>query len=164
MLCEKIVQRIDQTVNAQLAQTQSIHETGPTGESALAASSPTPNLKPEGKEKKGAKANEADERNGMRESAGHGALKLNGASINLENINIATYVCDFGNVIITKSAKKSFRLTNTGKIPITFNFDKKILNQAGITIEPDKAMKAAPNASVLFNVVYTTRKTSKFGR
>ena len=73
-------------------------------------------------------------------------------------------MCDFGNVIITKSAKKSFRLTNVGKIPITFNFDKKILNQAGITIEPDKAVKAAPNASVLYNVVYTTRKTSKFGR
>jgi hypothetical protein len=55
-------------------------------------------------------------------------LKLNGTSINIENINIATYVCDFGNVIITKTAKKSFRLTNVGKIPITFNFDKKILN------------------------------------
>jgi hypothetical protein len=53
-------------------------------------------------------------------------------------INIASYVCDFGNVIITKVAKKSFRLTNVGKRKLSFNFEKKILNQAGITIEPDK--------------------------
>jgi hypothetical protein len=41
-------------------------------------------------------------------------------------------------VIITKVAKKSFRLTNVGKRKLSFNFEKKILNQAGITIEPDK--------------------------
>jgi len=79
-------------------------------------------------------------------------------------VNIANYVCDFGNVIITRTAKKSFRLTNTGKIPVTFNFDKRILGHAGISIEPDKVQKMAPNSSAYFNVLLTTRKNSKFGK
>tara|TARA_B110000285_G_C14885965_1_gene496182 strand:+ start:92 stop:622 length:531 start_codon:yes stop_codon:yes gene_type:complete len=60
--------------------------------------------------------------------------------------------------------KKSFRLTNVGRLPVTFNLDKKVLNQAGIAIEPDKAQKVMPNCSMLFNVVFTTRKTAKFGK
>ena len=82
----------------------------------------------------------------------------------MENINITNYLCDFGNVVVGGSKKKSFRLTNVGKIPINFNFDKKMLGQAGIDIEPDKAVKIGPNSSQLFTVVYTTRKNSKYGR
>jgi hydrocephalus-inducing protein len=73
-------------------------------------------------------------------------------------------VCDFGNVVVGATKKKSFRLTNVGKIPVTFTFDKKILTQAGISIEPDKVQKVMPNSSVLFNVVYATRKNAKFGK
>jgi hypothetical protein len=65
--------------------------------------------------------------------------------VNLENISLSTYVCDFGNVVVGNAKKKSFRLTNVGRLPVTFNFDKKILNQAGIAIEPDKAQKVMPN-------------------
>lgn len=84
--------------------------------------------------------------------------------LSFENIVISTYVCDFGNVVVGQTKKKSFRLTNVGRIPITFNFDKKLLNQAGIVIEPDKAQKITPNSSVLFNIVYTTRKNARFGK
>lgn len=59
--------------------------------------------------------------------------------VNLENISLSTYVCDFGNVVVGSTKKKSFRLTNIGRLPVTFNFDKKVLNQAGIAIDPDKA-------------------------
>lgn len=58
---------------------------------------------------------------------GSGVIGIGGVQINLENINIANYVCDFGNVVVGASKTKSFRLTNVGKIPVTFNFDKKIL-------------------------------------
>ena len=84
--------------------------------------------------------------------------------VNLENISLSTYVCDFGNVVVGMAKKKSFRLTNVGRLPVTFNLDKKVLNQAGIAIEPDKAQKVMPNCSMLFNVVFTTRKTAKFGK
>lgn len=47
--------------------------------------------------------------------------------VNLENIAIASYTCDFGNVVVGSTKRKTFRLTNVGKLPVTFNFDKKIL-------------------------------------
>lgn len=89
---------------------------------------------------------------------------MNGVNINLENIQICTYVCDFGNVIISGSKKRSFRLTNVGKIPINFSFDKKLLGQAGISVDQDKGVKIMPNTSQLFTVVFTSRKQQKFGR
>ena len=95
-----------------------------------------------------------------------GPMAISGAlsTYNDKNINIASYVCDFGNVIISKTAKRSFRLTNTGKMKISFNFKKEALNAAGLDIEPDKVANLLPNASQFFNVVLTTRKTSKFGK
>lgn len=56
---------------------------------------------------------------------GH-SFGIGGTVVNLENIVIANYVCDFGNVVVGSAKKKSFRLTNVGKIPVTFSFDKKI--------------------------------------
>lgn len=58
---------------------------------------------------------------------GGGVMGIGGTVINLENIVIASYVCDFGNVVVGSTKKKTFRLTNVGRIPVTFNFDKKIL-------------------------------------
>lgn len=97
-------------------------------------------------------------------ATGNGAIKVGGVSINLDNIQICTYVCDFGNVVVGGSKKRSFRLTNVGKIPINFVFDKKLLSQAGIAIDQDKGQKIMPNTSQLFTVVFTSRKTSKYGR
>ena len=57
-----------------------------------------------------------------------GSYGIGGTVIYLENITIANYICDFGNVVVGSTKKKSFRLTNVGKIPVTFTFDKKILN------------------------------------
>jgi hydrocephalus-inducing protein len=65
---------------------------------------------------------------------------------------------------VGSTRKKSFRLTNVGRLAVTFNFDKKLLAQAGIAIEPDKAQKVPPHGSALFTVVFATRKTAKFGR
>lgn len=79
-------------------------------------------------------------------------------SLSLDNIQICTYVCDFGNVIIGGSKKRSFRLTNVGKIPINFAFDKKLLGQSGIAIDQDKGQKIMPNNSQLFTVSFTSRK------
>jgi hypothetical protein len=56
----------------------------------------------------------------------------------LDNIQIANYSCDFGNVVVGATKKKSFRFTNVGKLPVNFAFDKKLLGNYGISIEPDK--------------------------
>jgi len=92
-----------------------------------------------------------------------GGIKFGGMTINLDNINISTYVCDFGNVVVGSQRKKTFRFTNVGKIPVSFQFDKKVLNNAQITIEPDKAVKVLANQSVMFNVTYSTRKNNPYG-
>ena len=82
----------------------------------------------------------------------------------LESISIATYTCDFGDVVVGATKRKSFRLTNVGRLPVTFNFDKKVLGQAGIAIEPDKVQKVMPHSSTIFTVVYATRKNARFGK
>jgi len=89
----------------------------------------------------------------MNETKGEGSMtgtvtnqiRVGGTAVFLDNINITNYLCDFGNVVVGGSKKKSFRLTNTGKIAINFNFDKKLLGQAGLAIEPDKVQKIGPN-------------------
>jgi hypothetical protein len=95
---------------------------------------------------------------------GTGGIKFGGMTINLDNINISNYVCDFGNVVVGNSQKKSFRLTNVGKIPVTFAFDKKLLNNAQIAIEPDKVQKLNANQSQMFNVTFSTRQKNVYGR
>ena len=82
----------------------------------------------------------------------------------VESISIANYVCDFGNVVVGSQKKKMFRLTNVGRIPVSFTLEKKHFAPAGLNIEPDKVTKLMPNASALFNVTYATRKTAKFGK
>jgi len=90
-------------------------------------------------------------------------VNVSGA-VNLENICIATYICDFGNVVVGSTKRKFFRLTNVGRIPVTFNFDKRVLTQAGINVEPDKVQKVMPHSSTVFTVTYTTRKSSRQGK
>jgi hypothetical protein len=79
------------------------------------------------------------------------------ADLNIEGISIATYICDFCNVVVGQPQKKSFRLTNCGRLPVVFSFKKEALSKANITIEStDKNNKIAPNCSALFNVTFTT--------
>lgn len=92
-----------------------------------------------------------------------GNSQMSGGS-GTDHISLATYVCDLSNVVVGSTKKKSFRLTNVGKLPVAFNFDKKLLTQAGLAIEPDKVQKLPANCSQLFNVVYTTRQNAKFGK
>ena len=74
-----------------------------------------------------------------------------GFFVNLENILIASYVCDFGNVIVGKNKNKNFRITNVGKLPVMFNFNKQMLARADIHIDKDKNIKIMPNSSDDFN-------------
>ena len=91
-------------------------------------------------------------------------VQYGGVMVSLENIVIANYVCDFGNVVVGNTKRKTFRLTNVGNIPLSFSFDKKIMSAAGISIDPDKVQRILPNNSNVFNVTYSTRKNAKFGK
>ena len=80
-------------------------------------------------------------------SASQTQMRVNGVNISLDNIQLSPYTCDFGNVIIGGTKKRSFRLTNVGKLPINFTLDKKLLNNAGISFDQDKGVKIMPNNS-----------------
>lgn len=130
-LCKKIIDSVDQQLQEHFNKSQSVVEeviSTPLGGKRAASKGPR------GDAKEKATAQAVSEF-----TPGGTTIKIGNASINLENINITYYLCDFGNVVVGGSKKKSFRLTNVGKIPINFNFDKKMLGQAGIDIEPDKA-------------------------
>lgn len=129
-------------------------------------SPPLPSAKGQAKDPAGGEKGGADDKASTLGGGlpGGATLNIGGTIVSLDNITIANYSCDFGNVVVGSTKKRSFRFTNVGKLPLNFAFDKKILANYGITIEPDKVQKLAPNQSVLFNVVYATRKNAKFGK
>jgi hypothetical protein len=87
-----------------------------------------------------------------------------GSDLNVEQIPLATYVCDFGNVVFGIQQKKSFRLTNCGGLPVQFSFKKEALSRANISIEAfDKNNKINPGNSTYFTVTFSTRK-NRYGK
>ncbi len=54
---------------------------------------------------------------------------------------MARYVCDFGNVVKGTTRKKAFKVSNTGVIPVSFKFEKKVLASLGLTVEPSEVKK-----------------------
>ena len=134
-LCEKIVQKIQQTSSQPSFDVQ-------VQQSTAVLSPLAKNTKPEdktGKNKEKPKERALTPLSGLDDATVTGGFSKHATGMSFHYINVVTYVCDFGNIIVGKSSQKSFRLTNCGKIPISFNFDKKLLNFAGLTIEPDKA-------------------------
>ncbi|KAJ3047832.1 hypothetical protein HK097_011139 [Rhizophlyctis rosea] len=79
------------------------------------------------------------------------------------SVELAKYICDFGNVIRNTHKKRTFRVTNRGMFPISFNLDKSLLAGTGFTIEPDKVknLPGLPHAeSVEFQVGFQARSLS----
>ena len=48
---------------------------------------------------------------------------------------LARYVCDFGNMIVGTQKKKTFKITNTGGVPASFDLRKAVLQGSPFTIE-----------------------------
>lgn len=92
----------------------------------------------------------------------------NQSGINLEDddkIIVTNYICDFGNMVVGSSKRKTFRMTNCGKNSLSFSFDTRLLQNIGIAIDPPKPPKQfVPNSSLEFKVTYSTRKNAKHGK
>jgi hydrocephalus-inducing protein len=170
LLCDKIVAKLEQAQ----APAQGLAQTSGSGFGGTAARDATGSAGQGAPGRRAAAGRQGSTKKPANAAAGAGASPDGGANlqggagavsaVNLEGIQLATYLCDFGDVVVGATRRKSFRLTNVGRVPVTFNFDKKLLTQAGIAIEPDKAQKLAPAASALYTVVFATRKNAKFGR
>lgn len=85
-------------------------------------------------------------------------------NIDLKDLVIARYVCDFGNVIIGQTKKKVFKITNASTSgQLSWAFDKKNISASGFSIEPDKVMKLEENGSVDFVAKFFARTQQKIG-
>jgi hypothetical protein len=68
-------------------------------------------------------------------------------------------------MIVGNNRRKTFRMTNCGKNNLSFIFDQRDLQAAGIAINPNKPPKMfPPNTSLQFTVVFTSRKNAKHGK
>lgn len=54
-------------------------------------------------------------------------MQKTGSGFHIDNLVVANYVCDFSHMVVGTSKKRAFRLTNVGKLPMSFSFDKKLL-------------------------------------
>ncbi|KAJ3036631.1 hypothetical protein HDV00_002527 [Rhizophlyctis rosea] len=78
-------------------------------------------------------------------------------------VELARYICDFGNVIRNAHKKRTFKVTNYGAYPVSFTLDKSLLAGTGFTIEPDKVknLPGLPHCeSVEFQVSFQARSLS----
>ena len=81
-----------------------------------------------------------------------------------EKIIAATWECNFGNMVLGKDKVKQIRLSNVGKLPVTYSFDMKQLKLNGITIEPSKIPKLLQGDCPIFTVKFqSNKKTMHFG-
>ena len=86
-------------------------------------------------------------------------------NIDLRSIVSAQHLCDFGNVIIGQTKKRTFKITNvTNGMVLNFDLDSKAISSSGFSVDPEKVVKLGENDSVDFTLKYFARKQQKLGR
>ena len=60
-----------------------------------------------------------------------------------EKIFLSSWICDFGNVIVGTTQKKTLKFKNVGDYPIEMGFDNRVIKGTEYNITPDKS-KLAP--------------------
>lgn len=80
-----------------------------------------------------------------------------------ENINLSTYVCDFGNVVMNSVKVRTIIFTNIGPTPLELMFDTRAARAAGFTM-PERPPKVQPNSEIAIKISYTAKNKIKYGR
>lgn len=80
-----------------------------------------------------------------------------------EKINLVSYVCDFGNVVINSQRVKTVNIKNVGAVPIDFSFDTQFCRKMGYTIQPERVSKLPVGAEQVITITYLAKKNMKFG-
>jgi hydrocephalus-inducing protein len=76
---------------------------------------------------------------------------------------LATYVCDFGNVIAGTTKKRKFSLTNTGFLPVSFTLDTAGAAANGFSVDPPTVKNLPEQESMTFKIVMQSRR-NRLGR
>jgi hypothetical protein len=74
---------------------------------------------------------------------------------------LSRHVLDFGNVVVGSVKKKTFKITNTGHLPVTIELNKHTVAAKGFAIEPEKIAKLAEGASATMTVVFHAKKNAE---
>ena len=86
----------------------------------------------------------------------------------LDKVNdyVANYEINFGELIISESAKKSFTVKSIAPFPITFEMDLAKLKKTGLKIEPSMVKDLMPDDEVEIDVTFipTNRKLTEIGQ
>jgi hypothetical protein len=78
--------------------------------------------------------------------------------LDFKELRTASYLCDFGNVIVGMKRKRVFKIFNaTASESITWVFNKKILSNTGFSIDPEKVEKLTGLTSVDVTVLFQAR-------
>jgi len=80
-----------------------------------------------------------------------------------EKLFLATWVCDFGNVIVGSTQKRVLKFKNVGDYLIEMGFESKVIKGTEYSITPDKC-KLNPGEETNITVTLATKKNSKFGK
>lgn len=76
----------------------------------------------------------------------------------------ATWVCNFGNMVLGNARTKQIRLVNSGQLPVSFAWDHKFLKLNGLTVEPGKSPRLSPGEQILLTFKFqSSKKTMPFG-
>lgn len=85
--------------------------------------------------------------------------------VDVQNVVVGHYLCDFGNVISGQSKKRVFKVVNASSAgPISWVFDKRNLTAMGYTLEPEKVTKLPELATIDFTLKFVARSKLKLGR
>ena len=78
----------------------------------------------------------------------------------LDKIVVATYICDFGNIVINGFKKRIFKIVNySNQLPLEFVFESKYYKSAGFSIIPER-VKIPFSESQVITISYVTKKNN----
>jgi len=85
--------------------------------------------------------------------------------LSVEQMTVAHYAVDFGNVVCGQTKKKSFKIMNASVVgQLNWTFDKTVISGSGFSIEPEKVTKLPEQSSVDFVLKYFARTNLKLGK
>ncbi len=113
-----------------------------------------------------------------KEAAKHAFTQKFGELKFFEKIVLSSYTCDFGNIVLGSSKKKSIKIFNVGELPLSISVDPRHFKNAGYTFSLEKGtnkplyislssyivQRLPPGESIQLQITYQTRKNLKFGK
>ena len=81
-----------------------------------------------------------------------------------EKLFMTSWSCDFGNIIIGTSQKKTFKIKNSGTLLLDLLFDTKNSKPMNYTISPENVSKMAPGEEAQVTITLSTKKNMKYGK